>query len=121
MVVLAAQGFVDPRTGDYRTVPVEILQAGASAPLYRQDAPYAGAGTYPALPFRAAGSLGMVHSSANPDDGSSEFFMTMRELPGDSPLLNLLDGTYSHFGFILDAEAALSQVGRRGLLWAAEL
>ena len=74
-------GFVDPRTGSLRTLPVEVLPAGAPEPLYR---PGRSMSRKPALPFRACGSLGMVHSLGNPDDASSEFFVLSSELP-DSP------------------------------------
>ena len=62
-------GFVDPRTGTYRTLPVEILPAGKpTGPLYHPES----MGTQLALPFRVKGSIGMVHSLDDADDASSE-------------------------------------------------
>ena len=75
-------GFIDPRTGRYRTLPVEILPDGASEPLYRPE----NMGGVPALPFRAKGSIGMVHSLGNPDDGSSEFFILLNDVQPGSKL-----------------------------------
>ena len=99
-------GFVDPRTGSYRTLPVEILPLGASEPTYPLSAENSGRSMSqpPALPFRAAGSIGMVHSLGNPDDASSEFFMTTAPLSPsvDNELTSQLDGVYTLFGFVLD-------------------
>ena len=51
------------------------LADGASAPAYSAAALQC----KPALPFRATGSLGMLHSAANADDASSEFFILSQE------------------------------------------
>lgn len=96
-------GFIDPRTGSYRTLPVEILADGGTAPVYRPEA----MGARPALPWRAAGSLGMLHSLGEPDDGSSEFFVLTEDVREGSTLASQLDGVYTLFGFVLEGSEYL--------------
>lgn len=118
-------GFVDPRTGAYRTLPVEILPLGATEPAYPLSAIYddekppasrapatAAVKQPPALPFRAAGSLGMVHSLNDPDDASSEFFITTASLSrsADGPITTQLDSQYTLFGFVLDGVDELPRI-----------
>jgi cyclophilin family peptidyl-prolyl cis-trans isomerase len=123
-------GFVDPRTGSYRTLPVEILPLGASEPTYPLSAIYddekpppsrsggpAGVAAAaikqpPALPFRAAGSLGMVHSLNDPDDASSEFFITTAPLSrsADGAITTQLDSQYTLFGFVLEGVDDLPKI-----------
>ena len=135
-------GFVDPRTGSYRTVPLEILSSQTpSGPEYRGErlaignaaagerggdgigerggdgiGERAGAGARargaaPAVPFRARGTIGMVHSSDDPNDASSEFFILADDLDESSPIARELDGSFAPFGFILDGAERLPQLG----------
>ena len=119
-------GFVDPRTGSYRKIPLELFPEGYTEAVYpekvgeplpppRADDPTDDKqptdkepGIRPPrrvpmrMPFCAAGSLGMVHSKNDARDASSEFFMLTRDV---SPLSNeseLLDGIYTLFGFVIE-------------------
>ena len=106
----SATGFIDPRTGSLRSLPVEVLPAGAPEPLYR---PGTSMSQKPALPFRACGSIGMVHSLGNPDDASSEIFLTTAELPDGAAgarLTNQLDGVFTLFGFVLEGREDLGRI-----------
>ena len=111
----SSTGFVDPRTGQYRSIPREILPAGATEPVYRSATARSAAGFVgerrakpapplgrPALPFRAVGSLGMLHSPADADDGASAFFVATRALADGSEAAAAFDGAYTLFGFVLD-------------------
>ena len=75
--IASAFGAADCSTGS-----ALLLPDGASEPLYRPE----NMGGVPALPFRAKGSIGMVHSLGNPDDGSSEFFILLNDVQPGSKL-----------------------------------
>jgi len=108
-------GFVDPRTGQYRTIPLEILPANtASGPVYCPPGTYCppeGMGSSYALPFRAKGSMGMVHTPGTPDDGASEFFVLTEDVAAGSPVAAELDGQYALFGFVLEGVELLPTLG----------
>ena len=111
-------GFVDPRTGTYRTLPVEILPAGKpTGPLYHPES----MGTQLALPFRVKGSIGMVHSLDDADDASSEFFILTEDLLANSSLTSQLDGAYSLFGFILDGVEDISLIAAGDTILSARV
>lgn len=77
-------GFVDPKTGKTKTVPLEVCAT---------------------LSHEEVGTLGMARST--PDSGSSQFYITL------SPHTSFLDGKYSVFGKVLDGIGTVRQL-RRG-------
>ncbi|TAF49868.1 MAG: peptidylprolyl isomerase [Oscillatoriales cyanobacterium] len=107
-----ADGFVDPATGQERTIPLEIKVTSEVEPVY--GATLEDVGLYresPALPFSAYGTVAMAHRDDAPNTASSQFFFFLFEPELTPPGLNLLDGRYSVFGYVKDGgEAVLSQL-----------
>lgn len=108
-----AEGFVDPKTKQYRSVPLEILVKGDDAPIY--GATLESLGRYldePVLPFSAFGTLGMARPGDDPNGGSSQFFFFLFEPELTPAGLNLLDGRYSVFGYVVENKQVLEQLGQ---------
>ncbi|MCP9927127.1 peptidylprolyl isomerase [Cyanobium sp. CH-040] len=106
------QGYVDPRTGQERTVPLEIRVPGEAAPFYNQT--FEDLGRYkatPMLPFATFGTLGWAHSDERLDDGSSQFFFFLYEPELTPAGLNLVDGRYAAFGYVVDGFDVLGELG----------
>jgi len=106
-----ADGFVDPKTGRQRQVPLEIRVPGESAPFYNQT--FEDLGLYkatPALPFATKGTLGWAHSDQALDDGSSQFFLFLFEPELTPAGLNLIDGRYAAFGYVVDGVDVLEEL-----------
>jgi peptidyl-prolyl cis-trans isomerase B (cyclophilin B) len=82
-------GFVNPETGQRRSIPLEILPEGAEEPVYGKTLKQAGFEKNPALKHER-GVLSMARSQM-PNSASSQFFITLAELP-------FLDGDYAVFG-----------------------
>ncbi len=104
-------GFIDPKTNQYRAIPLEVLVQGQSAPIY--GITLEDAGLYleqPALPFNAYGALALARPGDDPNGGSSQvfFFKFDRELT--PPGYNVLDGRYSVFGYLVDGDDVLDQL-----------
>ncbi|HIK45608.1 MAG TPA: peptidylprolyl isomerase [Leptolyngbyaceae cyanobacterium M65_K2018_010] len=104
-------GFVDPKTKAYRRIPLEILVKGDTTPIY--GATLEDLGRYldePVLPFSAFGTLGMARPNEDPNGGSSQFFFFLFEPELTPAGLNLLDGRYSVFGYVVDNKELLEQL-----------
>ncbi|MEB3234870.1 MAG: peptidylprolyl isomerase [Cyanobacteriota bacterium] len=99
----AEEGFVDPRSKQVRTVPLEIMIKGDQAPIYNLT--FEDVGRFKAeavLPFATYGTLGWAHSDEQLDDGSSQFFFFLYEAELTPAGLNLVDGRYAAFGYVVD-------------------
>jgi peptidylprolyl isomerase len=98
-----ADGYVDPDTGQKRTLPLEIRIKGETQPYYGDT--LANLGLWdeePALPFSAAGTVAMARYPDDPNSASSQFFIFIAE-PDLTPAgLNLMDGRFAAFGYITD-------------------
>jgi peptidylprolyl isomerase len=104
-------GYVDPRTGRQRTVPLEIRVPGQDQPYYNQTFEELGLfKAQPMLPFNAKGTLGWAHSDEAPDDGSSQFFLFLFEPELTPAGLNLIDGRYAAFGYVVDGFDVLNEL-----------
>ena len=104
-------GFVDPKTNVYRAVPLEILVLGDEVPVYGNT--LEDLGRYldnPVLPFSAFGTLGMARPNDAPNGGSSQFFFFLFEPELTPAGLNLLDGRYSVFGYVVENKELLEQL-----------
>lgn len=104
-------GFIDPETGEYRAVPLEILVRGQDQPIYGTT--LEAAGFYkaePVLPFSAYGALAMARPGDDPNGGSSQFFFFLFNPDLTPPGLNLLDGRYTIFGFVVDGQEVLEKL-----------
>ncbi|MGB3241158.1 MAG: peptidylprolyl isomerase [Geitlerinemataceae cyanobacterium] len=106
-------GFIDPKTGEYRTIPMEIRIPGEDLPIY--GATLEEVGLYresPILPFSAFGTLGMAHPDLDLNGGSSQFFFFLFEPELTPAGLNLLDGRYAVFGYVVEGEKVLDKLGK---------
>ncbi len=105
------QGFIDPDTGEYRAVPLEVLIQGDSEPIY--GITLEDAGFYleqPALPFNAYGAVAMARPGEEPNGGSSQFFFFKFDTELTPPGYNLMDGRYSVFGYLVQGKEVLQQL-----------
>ena len=107
------EGFVDPKTGQYRAIPLEILVKGDEEPIYGETLEALGRFLdEPVLPFSAFGTLGMARPNTDPNGGSSQFFFFLFEPELTPAGLNLLDGRYSVFGYVIDNQEVLEKLGQ---------
>jgi len=107
----AADGYVDPKTGQQRRVPLEIRIPGQEEPYYNLT--FEDLGQFkaePVLPFNAKGTLGWAHSDQALDDGSSQFFLFLFEPELTPAGLNLIDGRYAAFGYVVDGFDVLEEL-----------
>ncbi|HEY9688775.1 MAG TPA: peptidylprolyl isomerase [Coleofasciculaceae cyanobacterium] len=107
-----AEGFIDPKTKEYRAIPLEILVSGDKEPTYGITLEDAGRyGDLPVLPFSSYGALAMARPEPDPDGGSSQVFFFLFEPELTPAGRNVLDGRYAVFGYtISDGKAVLDQV-----------
>lgn len=104
-------GFIDPRSKQLRTVPLEIRIKGDAAPIYNET--FEDVGRFKAeavLPFATYGTLGWAHSDENLDDGSSQFFFFLYEPELTPAGLNLVDGRYAAFGYVVEGMDVLEEL-----------
>ena len=107
-----AEGYVDPKTKAERTVPLEIKVPEEKAPFYNQT--FEDLGLFkatPTLPFATLGTLGWAHSDEQLNDGSSQFFFFLYEAELTPAGLNLVDGRYAAFGYVVDGFDVLEELG----------
>ncbi len=105
------QGFIDPATGKYRAIPLEILVKGDPVPTYGITLEDAGRfREQPVLPFSAYGAVAMARPEFQPDGGSSQFFFFLFEPELTPAGLNLLDGRYSVFGYVIEGKEVLEKL-----------
>jgi peptidylprolyl isomerase len=105
------EGFIDPATGKYRAIPLEVLVKGDKAPTY--GITLEDAGRYldqPVLPFSAYGALAMARPGDDPNGGSSQFFFFLFEPELTPAGLNLLDGRYAVFGYVTEGKEVLEKL-----------
>ncbi len=80
---LGTGGFIDPKTGKERTIPLEITPEGAKSPLYSETT------SSPQLKH-TRGAVAMARSQS-PDSASAQFYFALADL-------EFLDGSYAVFG-----------------------
>jgi peptidylprolyl isomerase len=104
-------GFIDPKTQQYRSIPIEVMIKGDKKPLY--GVTMEEAGRYidqPVLPFSAFGTLGMARPGEDVNGGSSQFFFFLFEPELTPAGLNLLDGRYAVFGYVTQNKEVLEKL-----------
>jgi peptidylprolyl isomerase len=108
----AIDGYIDPTTGQYRTVPIEVRLPDQKTPTYGKTFEEQGlTGTAsPVLPFAAFGTVAMAHPNEDANAGSSQFFIYLFESDLTPAGLNLLDGNYTVFGYITDGKETLDKL-----------
>lgn len=105
------QGFIDPDTGEYRNIPLEVFVRGDTQPTYGITLEEAGRfREQPVLPFSAFGTVAMARPEDDPDGGSSQFFFFLFEPELTPAGLNLLDGRYSVFGYVVEGKEILEKL-----------
>lgn len=105
------EGFIDPKTGKYRAIPLEVMVQGDKKPTY--GITLEDAGRYldqPVLPFSAFGALGMARPGDDVNGGSSQFFFFLFEPELTPAGLNLLDGRYAVFGYVTENKEVLENL-----------
>jgi peptidylprolyl isomerase len=105
------EGFIDPKTKQYRGIPLEILVKGESEPIYgftTEDV-----GMYlaqPVLPFNAYGAVALARPSTDPNGGSSQFFFFKFDTEVTPPGYNLMDGRFAVFGYVTEGADVLDKL-----------
>jgi peptidylprolyl isomerase len=104
-------GFIDPKTKQERTIPLEIRVEGDEAPVYGSTLEDLGLyKAQPILPFSAYGTLGMARPNDNVNGGSSQFFFFLFEPELTPAGLNLIDGRYAAFGYLTEGKEVLEKL-----------
>jgi len=105
-----AVGFVDPRTKETRTIPLEVLVEGDKEPTYGDTLEDLGRFTdQPVLPFNAFGTLAMARAETDANSASSQIFFLLKESELTPSGANLLDGRYAVFGYITEGADLLTE------------
>jgi peptidylprolyl isomerase len=107
----AEDGFVDPKTKQLRTVPLEILAQGDKEPTYGVTFEDAGRPLdQPVLPFSSFGAMAWARPNDEPNGGSSQFFFFLFEPELTPAGINLLDGRYAIFGYVTAGNEILGKL-----------
>ncbi len=105
------EGYIDPKTKEYRAIPMEILVKGDTAPTY--GVTLEEIGRYmddPILPFNSFGSLALARPGENNNGGSSQFFFFLFEAELTPAGRNMLDGRYAVFAYTIDGQDTLRKL-----------
>lgn len=115
-------GFIDPETEEYRNIPLEILVKGDQEPIYGFTLEEIGRyRDQPVLPFSAYGTVGMARPEAENDGASSQFFFFLFQPELTPAGLNLLDGRYTVFGYVVDGKNVLEKLGQGDKIISAKV
>lgn len=98
---LGTGGFIDPKTGTERRIPLEIKPSGAVTPTYSMTLESAGDAAQPELKH-TRGAVAMARSQ-QPDSASSQFYIALADLP-------FLDGSYAVFGSVTDGMNVVDKI-----------
>ncbi|MEM1169095.1 MAG: peptidylprolyl isomerase [Cyanobacteria bacterium P01_H01_bin.35] len=88
---LGTGGFIDPKTGRERYIPLEIKPQEATEPVYSKTFESARIQQQPIL-SHTRGAVAMARSQP-PDSASSQFYFALTDLP-------FLNGNYAVFGYV---------------------
>lgn len=115
-------GFVDPKTKQYRAIPLEVLVKDEKAPIYENT--LEDVGIYLpdlALPFNAYGAVALARPSDDPNGGSSQFFFFKFDTELTPPGFNLMDGRYSVFGYAVEGKEAIANLTDKDKIISAKV
>ena len=105
------EGFIDPKTGEYRAIPLEVLIKGEKEPVYGITLEDAGLySSQPVLPFSSYGAIALARPGSDPNGGSSQFFFFKFDREITPPGFNMMDGLYSVFGYVIDGKSVLEKL-----------
>ena len=105
------EGYIDPKTKEYRAIPMEILVDGDDEPTY--GVTLEEIGRYmdePMLPFNSFGSLALARPGNDNNGGSSQFFFFLFEAELTPAGRNMLDGRYAVFGYTIEGKEVLRKL-----------
>jgi len=106
-----ANGFIDPKTKQYRAIPLEVLVKGDSLPVYGETLEELGRYLdQPAIPFNSYGAMALARPADDPNGGSSQFFFFKFDTEVTPPGYNLMDGRYSVFGYLTEGKEILEEL-----------
>lgn len=115
-------GFIDPSSGQYRAIPLEVLVRGDKEPVY--GITLEDAGRYrdePVLPFSAYGAVAMARPGFEANGGSSQFFFFLFDPELTPAGRNLLDGRYSVFGYLVEGKEVLEKLKEDDVIESAKV
>ncbi|MDJ0508358.1 MAG: peptidylprolyl isomerase [Crocosphaera sp.] len=116
------EGFIDPETGEYRAIPIEVLVKGEEEPIYEFTLEEVGIYLPDlALPFNAYGTLALARPSLDPNGGSSQFFFFKFDSELTPPGFNLMDGRYSVFGYLVEGKKVLESLTDKDKILSAKV
>lgn len=98
---LGTGGYIDPKTGTERNIPLEIKPQGEAAPIYGKTFEMAGVRKLPELTHKQ-GAVAMARSQM-PDSASSQFYFALADL-------GFLDGNYAVFGNVTDGFDVVNKI-----------
>ena len=106
-----AEGFIDPKTNEYRAIPIEVLVKGDELPVYGETLEELGRYLdVPAIPFNSYGAMALARPANDPNGGSSQFFFFKFDTEITPPGYNLMDGRYSVFGYLIEGKEVLEEL-----------
>ena len=115
-------GYIDPKTDEYRAIPMEILVKGDDEPIYGFTLEEIG--QYmdePVLPFNSYGSLALARPGDDNNGGSSQFFFFLFEAELTPAGRNMLDGRYAVFGYTIDGKEVLRSLTQEDKIISARV
>jgi len=105
------EGFIDPDTGEYRAIPLEVLVRDEPEPIYGFTLEEIGIYLPDlVLPFNAYGAVALARPDSDPNGGSSQFFFFKFDTELTPPGFNLMDGRYAIFGYLVDGKNVLEKL-----------
>ncbi|MEI6429848.1 MAG: peptidylprolyl isomerase [Pseudanabaena sp. ELA607] len=92
-------GFIDPKTGQERNIPLEILPEGSKIPVYGN---VLGSATQRPKLRHNKGAVAMARSQS-PNSASCQFYIALDDI-------YFLDGSYAVFGYVKDGMDLVSKI-----------
>ncbi|MBV5261567.1 peptidylprolyl isomerase [Synechococcus moorigangaii CMS01] len=116
------EGFIDPKTKQYRAIPMEIMLTGDHEATYGDT--LEDLGIYLAeinLPFNAYGALALARPADDANGGSSQVFFFKFDNELAPPGFNLMDGRYSVFGYTVAGKDVLENLTKADKIITAKV
>lgn len=115
-------GFIDPKTKQYRAIPLEILVKGEELPFYGTTLEELGFYLPKlALPFNSYGAVALARPDTETNGGSSQFFFFKFDNELTPPGFNLMDGRYSVFGYLVGGKDTLDKLTDKDKIISAKV
>ena len=116
------EGFIDPKTKEYRAIPLEILVKGETLPFYGETLEELGLYLPElALPFNSYGAVALARPDTETNGGSSQFFFFKFDGELTPPGFNLMDGRYSVFGYLVEGKETLDKLTDKDKIISAKV